>query len=113
MCLPSMLCAHFLTLIVRLRKDLVHVFGFALSYLFLKAILYKLKNLNRADKTLFLCLAAADKREDNINILQSEFSGDAKKGFLTLIECIRNPPKYFARRLYDTMKVILLIFIVR
>uniref|UniRef100_A0A915C3R9 Annexin n=1 Tax=Parascaris univalens TaxID=6257 RepID=A0A915C3R9_PARUN len=36
--------------------------------------------------------------------IESEFSGDAKKGFLTLIECIRNPPKYFASRLYDTMK---------
>ncbi|VDM28092.1 unnamed protein product [Toxocara canis] len=36
--------------------------------------------------------------------IQSEFGGDAKKGFLTLIECIRSPPKFFARCLYDTMK---------
>uniref|UniRef100_A0A914S6C6 Annexin n=1 Tax=Parascaris equorum TaxID=6256 RepID=A0A914S6C6_PAREQ len=40
----------------------------------------------------------------NLFVMSSEFSGDAKKGFLTLIECIRNPPKYFASRLYDTMK---------
>ncbi|VDK57307.1 unnamed protein product [Anisakis simplex] len=36
--------------------------------------------------------------------IKGEFGGDAKNGFLTMIECIRSPPKFFARCLYESMK---------
>uniref|UniRef100_A0A183UWH1 Annexin n=2 Tax=Toxocara canis TaxID=6265 RepID=A0A183UWH1_TOXCA len=36
--------------------------------------------------------------------IQSEFSGDAKRAYLTLIECIQNRPRYFANRINDAMK---------
>uniref|UniRef100_A0A0M3HKL5 Annexin n=1 Tax=Ascaris lumbricoides TaxID=6252 RepID=A0A0M3HKL5_ASCLU len=34
----------------------------------------------------------------------SEFSGDAKRAYLTLIECIVNRPSYFANRINDAIK---------
>ncbi|KHN73840.1 Annexin A7 [Toxocara canis] len=36
--------------------------------------------------------------------IKSEFSGDTKNGFITLIECIQSTPKFFAHRIHHTMK---------
>ncbi|KHN83671.1 Annexin A7 [Toxocara canis] len=36
--------------------------------------------------------------------IEKEFSGDTKKGFLAIIQCIESKPKYFAKQLYDSMK---------
>ncbi|KHN80545.1 Annexin-B11 [Toxocara canis] len=38
--------------------------------------------------------------------IEKEFSGDTKKGFLAIIQCIESKPKYFAKQLYDSMKVV-------
>ncbi|XP_071952079.1 uncharacterized protein [Antedon mediterranea] len=36
--------------------------------------------------------------------IKSEMSGDLENGMLTIISCVRNTPKYFAERLYKSMK---------
>uniref|UniRef100_F1L7E0 Annexin n=1 Tax=Ascaris suum TaxID=6253 RepID=F1L7E0_ASCSU len=36
--------------------------------------------------------------------IKKEFGGDTKKGFLTLVECIQNTPKFFAERIHHAMK---------
>ncbi|MFH4974896.1 hypothetical protein AB6A40_001605 [Gnathostoma spinigerum] len=37
--------------------------------------------------------------------IEKEFSGDARQGFLSLIQCIENKPKYFAQQLCRATKV--------
>ena len=41
---------------------------------------------------------------DIYQAIQSEFSGNAKTAFLTMIECIMDTPAYFAARFYKSMK---------
>lgn len=42
-------------------------------------------------------------RKDIAQVIRSEFSGDAKDGYLTLITCIRDRPTYFAERLHKAI----------
>lgn len=42
--------------------------------------------------------------QDITETIESEMSGDLKEGMLALIECGRNRPKYFAKRLHESMK---------
>lgn len=36
--------------------------------------------------------------------IESELSGNVKEGMLAIIQCARSKPKYFAERLYKSMK---------
>uniref|UniRef100_A0A9J2PTT7 Annexin n=1 Tax=Ascaris lumbricoides TaxID=6252 RepID=A0A9J2PTT7_ASCLU len=36
--------------------------------------------------------------------IEKEFSGDTKRGFLAIVNCIESKPRYFAKQLYDAMK---------
>ncbi|XP_022092306.1 annexin A4-like isoform X2 [Acanthaster planci] len=36
--------------------------------------------------------------------IKREMSGDLEKGMLTIVDCVRNTPKYFAMKLYKSMK---------
>eukprot|EP00794_Sanderia_malayensis_P012776 gene12776-14087_t len=38
------------------------------------------------------------------NSIDREMSGDLKKGMLTIVQCVKNTPAYFAERLYKSMK---------
>jgi len=35
--------------------------------------------------------------------IESQFSGDMKMGLLTLVECVRNTPRYFAKKLHKSL----------
>ncbi|XP_076750726.1 annexin B11-like [Xylocopa sonorina] len=36
--------------------------------------------------------------------IENEFSGDIKKGLLTIVKCVKNRPAFFAEQLYKSMK---------
>ncbi|VDP11127.1 unnamed protein product, partial [Soboliphyme baturini] len=41
---------------------------------------------------------------DIVAAIESEFSGNLKEAYLTIIQCIRNRPEYFADKLHNAMK---------
>nr|CAB3222056.1 annexin-B12-like [Phallusia mammillata] len=43
-------------------------------------------------------------KRDIIKSIQSEFSGDVEDGMCAIVDIARNPPSYFAKRLYQSMK---------
>ncbi|VDK48060.1 unnamed protein product [Anisakis simplex] len=44
--------------------------------------------------------------ESILNCIEKTFSGDARAAYLAVAESVLNLPKYFARRLYESMKIV-------